>query len=85
MRRLLRRLYYRLPHGRLPWAWRRAIVAWLLGWADHNESLRDCIVGEDNDMGGKPSKGTPADRRLTQNKPLPPRPAPAPKPAKPSK
>jgi hypothetical protein len=24
--------------------------------------------------GGKPSKGTPADRRLTQNKPKPPKP-----------
>lgn len=29
-------------------------------------------------MGGKPSKGTPADRRLSQNKSLPPRKPPTP-------
>lgn len=26
-------------------------------------------------MGGRPSKGTPADRRLSTNKPKPPKPA----------
>lgn len=31
-------------------------------------------------MGGKPSKATPADRRLSENRHLPPRPQPMPKP-----
>jgi hypothetical protein len=36
---------------------------------------------EKKTMGGKPSKGTPADKRLKQNKPPPaPKPMPKPKP-----
>lgn len=34
-------------------------------------------------MGGRPSHGTPADRRLAENRPKPPKPVKVPRPSKP--